>query len=439
MDAMSPILERISALHPKRIDLSLGRIERLLETLGNPERALPPTIHVAGTNGKGSVTAMLRAMLTADGKRTHVYTSPHLVRFNERIRLGDASGGTFVSDEVLSEVLARVEHANGGEPITFFEITTAAAFVLFAEHPADALVLEVGMGGRLDATNVVENPVAAVITTIGLDHQSFLGSTIAEIAGEKAGIIKRGVPVISSPQRQEAAAAIERQAARMGVPLHLGGEDWAVAEENGRLVFQDEDGLVDLSLPRLPGRHQLVNAGTAIATARAAKILDRPGSLEAGMTEVDWPGRLQRLVRGRLVDEAPPGAEIWLDGGHNPDAGEVVASALADLEERVPRPVFLIAGMLSTKDPAGYFRHFAGLVRHVFTVRVPNADATIEAAALAEAAEAAELSAEPVSSVRTALRLLSENWRFEPSPRILVCGSLYLVGDVLSQNGTPPQ
>jgi len=439
MDAASPILERIAALHPKRIDLSLGRIERLLEALGHPERALPPTVHVAGTNGKGSVTAMLRAMLNADGKRTHVYTSPHLVRFNERIRLGDDSGGTLVTDEALTEVLARVEDANAGEPITFFEITTAAAFVLFAEHPADALVLEVGLGGRLDATNVVERPVASVITTIGLDHQAFLGPTVGEIAAEKAGIIKRGVPVVSAPQRAEAAAAIERQAARRGATLHLGGEDWAVAEENGRLVFQDGDGLADLPLPRLPGRHQLVNAGTAIATARAAKLLARPASLEAGMTEVDWPGRMQRLVRGRLVDEAPPGAEIWLDGGHNPDAGEVVASALADLEERVSRPLFLIAGMLSTKDPEGYFRHFAGIVRHVFTVRVPNSDAAIEAGALAEAAGAADLSAEPVASVRTALRLLSENWRFEPSPRILVCGSLYLVGDVLSQNGTPPQ
>jgi dihydrofolate synthase/folylpolyglutamate synthase len=438
MDAASPILERIAALHPKRIDLSLGRIERLLAALDHPERHLPPTIHIAGTNGKGSVTAILRAMLNADGKRTHVYISPHLVRFNERFRIGDAAGGTLVSDQMLTEALIRAEDANAGEPITFFEITTAAAFLLFAENPADALILETGMGGRLDATNVVERPAAAVITTIGIDHQAFLGPTIADIAGEKAGIIKRGVPVISAPQREEAASVIERQAARLRCDLHMGGEDWSVGQENGRLVFQDGDGLVDLPPPRLPGRHQFINAGTAIAAARVSRLVERPSSIEAGMTEVEWPGRMQRLARGRIVEEAPKGAEIWLDGGHNADAGEAVANALADLEDRVPRPLFLIAGMLSTKDPAAYFRAFAGLVRHVFTVRVPGSDAAIEPGVLADAAESADLSAEPVGSVRTALRLLAENWRFEPPPRIVICGSLYLVGDVLSQNGTPP-
>ena len=438
MDANSPILERIAALHPKKIDLSLGRIERLLSLLGNPERRLPPTIHVAGTNGKGSVTAMLAAMLTADGKSAHVYVSPQLVRFNERIRIGGADRGAFASDEMLTDALARVEHANGGAPITFFEITTAAAFLVFSENPADMVLLETGLGGRLDATNVVPDPIVSVITSIGLDHQAFLGPTIADIAGEKAGIIKPGVPVVSAPQRGEAATVIERQAALRRATLHLGGQDWTVAEENGRLVFQDENGLVDLPLPRLAGRHQFVNAGVAVATARAAHCIAAPASVDAGLTSVEWPGRLQRLVKGRLLEETPPGAEIWLDGGHNPDAGEAVASTLADLEDRVSRPLFLIAGMLSTKDPGGYFRAFGGLVRHVFTVRVPNTDASIEPAALARAAEEADLSAEPVSSVRTALRLLAENWRFEPSPRILICGSLYLVGDVLSQNGTPP-
>lgn len=438
MDATVPLLERIAALHPKRIDLSLGRLERLLAALGNPERRLPPTVHIAGTNGKGSVAAMLRAMLEADGQRAHVYTSPHLVRFNERIRLGAAGGGRLVSDEALTDVLERVEAVNGGEPITFFEITTAAALVLFAETPADILVLETGLGGRLDATNVVARPLAAVLTSIGIDHVGFLGPTLAEITVEKAGIIKERLPVVSAPQKGEVTAVIERQAAVARAALHLGGMDWTVGQENGRLVFQDEDGLVDLPLPRLPGRHQVVNAGVAIATARVTRVLRDPASLEAGMTQVDWPGRLQRLTRGRIVDFAPPDSEIWLDGGHNADAGEVVAAALADLEDRVSRPLFLIAGMLVTKDPSSYFASFAGLVRHVFTVRVPGNEAAIEPAALADAAQTADLSAEAVSSVKTALRLLSENWRFEPPPRIVIAGSLYLVGDVLAQNGTPP-
>ena len=441
MDA-GPILERLNALHPKRIDLSLGRLERLLERLDHPEKRLPPVIHIAGTNGKGSVTAMLRAMLEADGKRAHVYISPHLVAFNERIRLaapaGEEGGGRLVSDAALSEVLERVEAANAGEPITFFEITTAAAFVLFAETPADAVVLETGLGGRLDATNVVEKPLAAVLTSIGIDHIGFLGPTLGEITMEKTGIIKRGVPVVSAPQKEAVAAIIEREAGRRRAPLHLGGMDWTVSAENGRLVFQDEAGLVDLPLPRLPGRHQVVNAGTAIAAARVAGVLDHPSSLEAGMTEVDWPGRMHRITKGRLLDWAPPDADLWLDGGHNADAGEAVAAALADLEDRVPRPLFLICGMLTTKDPAGYFRHFAGLVRHVFTVDVPMSDSAIAPAALAEAASEAGLSAEPVTSLRTALRRLTENWRYEPPPRIVICGSLYLVGDALAQNGTPP-
>ncbi|MEM7695768.1 MAG: folylpolyglutamate synthase/dihydrofolate synthase family protein [Pseudomonadota bacterium] len=438
MDAASPILTRLAALHPKKIDLSLGRLTGLLEALGNPQDRLPPVIHVAGTNGKGSVTAFLRAIGEADGMAVHAYTSPHLARFNERIRLAHPGGGQLVSDGALTEVLSRAEAANDGAAITIFEITTAAAFVLFAEAPADLLVLEVGLGGRLDATNVVRKPIASVITSIGFDHMGFLGNTLGEIAAEKAGIIKPGVPIISAPQKPEAAAAIEHRAAGAGAPLLMGGEDFVVAQEQGRMTFQDEGGLLDLPLPRLAGRHQLVNAGVAIAAARASGAVTRQEAIEAGLQNADWPGRLQRLTRGKLIEHAPKGAELWLDGGHNPDAGEVIASALADLEDRVARPLFLVAGMLATKDPIGYFRAFAGLTRHVFTVPVPDADASIEPAALAEAAECADLSAEPVGSVKTALRLLGENWRFEPAPRILICGSLYLVGDVLIQNGTPP-
>ena len=443
MDANSPILERVAALHPKRIDLSLGRLERLLETLDHPENKLPPVIHVAGTNGKGSVVAMLRAMAEQAGLRTHVYISPHLVRFNERIRLAAPEGaalnrGELVSDEMLVAALQRVEEANAGQEITFFEITTAAAFLLFAEEPADLLVLETGLGGRLDATNVVPRPVASVITSIGYDHMGFLGQTLGEIATEKAGIIRRRIPVISAPQKPEASAVIERQAARCAAPLHLGGADWSVVPALGRLVFQDEDGLIDLPMPRLQGRHQIINAGVAIATMRATQLVTNPADIESGLVEADWPGRMQRLTKGRVFDFAPSEAEVWLDGGHNADAGEVVATAMADLEDRVSRPLFLIAGMLVTKDPTAFFRAFSGLARHVFTVRVPGNSASIEPAALADAAESADLSAEPVASVKTALRLLNENWRFEPPPRILICGSLYLVGDVLAQNGTPP-
>ncbi|WMS44908.1 folylpolyglutamate synthase/dihydrofolate synthase family protein [Acuticoccus sp. MNP-M23] len=438
MDANSPILERVAALHPKRIDLSLGRLERLLDALGNPEARLPPVIHVAGTNGKGSVTAMLRAMAEADGKRTHVYTSPHLVTFNERIRLADDAGGNYVSDEVLTAALQTVEEANAGHEITFFEITTAAAFLLFADTPADLLVLETGLGGRLDATNLVERPIASVITTIGFDHMGFLGQSLGEIAAEKAGIIKPGVPVISAPQKDEVVAVIERHAVRARSRLQLGGTDWTVVQESGRLVYQDEDGLIDLPAPRLPGRHQATNAGVAVATMRATGFVTDPAALEAGVVGANWPGRLQRLTKGRIVEFAPSEAEVWLDGGHNADAGEAVATAMADLEDRVSRPLFLIAGMLSTKEPASYFRSFEGLARHVFTVRVPGSEASIDPAALARIVENGELSAEPVASVKTALKLLSENWRFEPPPRILICGSLYLVGDVLAQNGTPP-
>lgn len=438
MDHASAVLERLVRLHPKEIDLSLGRIERLLAALGHPERALPPVVHVAGTNGKGSTTATMRAILEAGGRSVHVYTSPHLCRFHERVRLGAPGGGRFVDDARLVEALKRAEAANRGAPITLFEITTAAAFLIFAEEPADVLLLEVGLGGRLDATNVVDRPEASLITSISLDHEKFLGATLADIAAEKAGIIKPDVPVVVAPQPPEVLAIVERVAARARAPVFAAGREWSAAEERGRLVFQDEDGLLDLPPPRLVGRHQFGNAGIAIAGLRAAGLWPGLAATEAGLGRVDWPARMQRLTHGRLVETAMPGAEIWLDGGHNPGAGEAIASVMADLEERVPRPLFLIAGMLSTKDPVGYFRPFAGLVRHVFAVPVFGSESGRDPAELAGAARTAGLSAEPVSGVKTALRLLAEGWRFEPPPRILICGSLYLAGDVLAQNGTPP-
>jgi len=357
LSAIDSIVARLIALHPKRIDLSLTRIERLLAALGHPERKLPPVIHVGGTNGKGSVVAFLRAMLEAAGQRVHVYTSPHLVRFNERYRLGASGEGKLVSDDELAAVLAECESVNAGAPITVFEITTAVGFMLFARHPADVLLMEVGLGGRLDATNVVEAPLAAVITPISIDHADFLGDTLEKIAVEKAGILKRGAPAIISAQPRDALAVIERQAARVGAPLKVAGEAWTATEERGRLVYQDEDGLLDLPPPRLYGRHQFENAGLAIATLRAVKRFGlTPAAFETGVGKADWPARLQRLGQGALAALAPEGSELWLDGGHNPEGGRSVAAALADLEERVSRPLVLIVGMMGNieiEDVAG--------------------------------------------------------------------------------------
>ena len=359
MDRSTAILERLLKLHPREIDLSLGRIERLMADLGHPERRLPPVIHVAGTNGKGSTTAFMRAMLEADGKRVHVYTSPHLIRFHERVRLGARGGGFLVDEDELADALVHAEKINDGREITQFEITTAAALDLFARHPADVLLLEVGLGGRLDATNIVKAPLAAVITSISLDHEKFLGDTLALIAAEKAGIMKRGRPVVVAPQSDEVLAVIEHEAAVRGAELFIANQDWVALAERGRLVYQDEDGLLDLPSPRLTGRHQFTNAGTAIAALHRAGLAPAVAAIEAGLASVEWPARLQRLTAGALVQRARTGSEVWLDGGHNPGAGLVVAEAMADLEERVPRPLFLIVGMLNTKDPVGFFRPFA--------------------------------------------------------------------------------
>ena len=435
MTPIDSIVARLTALHPKRIDLSLGRIERLLAALGHPERRLPPVIHVAGTNGKGSTVAFLRAIVEAAGLRAHAYTSPHLVRFNERFRLA----GKLVSDEELSAALEECERANAGAPITVFEITTAAGLLLFARHPADVLVLEVGLGGRLDATNVIEAPLASVITRVSIDHTDFLGDSLAQIAGEKAGIIKRGVPVIVASQQRDALAVIERQAAKSNAPLKIAGEDWTATEERGRLVYQDDDGLLDLPAPRLYGRHQFENAGLAIATLRTIKRLRvAPPAYEAGMAKADWPARLQRLTQGELVKLAPSGSELWLDGGHNPDGGRAVAATMADLEERVSRPLVLIVGMLASKDCAGFLSNFAGLARRMIAVPVPGAEKSVSAEALADTARGIGLSATSRDNLGEALEA-ARKLDLEPPPRILITGSLYLAGEVLRENGTLPE
>jgi len=439
MSSVDSIVARLTALHPKRIDLSLDRLQRLLAALDHPEKKLPPVIHVAGTNGKGSTVAFLRAILEAAGQRVHAYTSPHLVRFNERFRIGGPGGSKLVSDEELVATMEECERANAGGRITVFEITTAVGLVLFARHPADVLLLEVGLGGRLDATNVVDYPVATIITRISIDHTDFLGDSLDKIAAEKAGILKRGVPAIIASQPRDALAVIERQAARLGVPLKVAGESWTATEERGRLVYQDETGLLDLPPPKLYGRHQFENAGLAIAALRAIKkFVVPPAAYDAGMVKAEWPARLHRLGQGRLVDLAPAGSELWLDGGHNPDGGRAIAAALADLEERVSRPLVLIVGMLASKDCEGFLSNFAGLARRMIAVPVPGVETGLSATTVADTARAIGLSATTRESLTEAL-VAARKLDLDPPPRILITGSLYLAGEVLRENGTLPQ
>lgn len=433
-------IERLMALHPKGYDLSLDRIGRLLDRLGNPQERMPPVIHVAGTNGKGSATAFARALLEASGLTCHVHTSPHLVNWHERYRIGAPGGSRLVEDAVLAEAIARVAEANAGQTITVFEILTATMFLLFSEHPADAAIVEVGLGGRFDATNVIARPAASLVMPISLDHEAYLGDRVELIAAEKAGIIKRGCPVVVGAQEYDAARDVLVETAdRLGCPLLVYGQDFLAFEENGRMTYQDEDGLFDLTPPRLPGRHQYANAAAAIAAVKAAGFRIGHRVADAAMTRVDWPGRMQKLTEGRLVELAPRGAEIWLDGGHNPGAGAAVAEMLADQEERRSLPLVIIAGMINTKDQTGYFHNFEGMARHIFTVPVNGSDAGVPNDELAARAAAAGLPAEPVASVENALMLLRDAWD-DPDhpPRILISGSLYLVGEVLAKNGTPP-
>jgi len=428
------ITARFAPLHPKRIDLSLGRIERLLADLGAPQKRLPPVVHVAGTNGKGSTIAFMRAALEAAGKRVHVYTSPHLVRFNERIRLL----GELVDDESLLAALDQCERVNAGQSISVFEITTAAAFLLFSQTPADMLLLEVGLGGRFDATNVIDAPAATIITPVSLDHPEFLGDTVAKIAFEKAGILKRGAPAIIAEQDGAALAVLEREALRRGAPTIIGGRDFFMREENGRLVYEDADGLVDLPLPRLRGRHQHANAANALAALRRLEPGLSARTLERGLSEADWPARLQRLREGRLVALAPARAEVWLDGGHNEDGGRALAEAMADFEDQSPRPLVLICGTLNTKDTAGFLRHFKGLAQEALAVPIEGDHAGRPAEEVAAIAQGAGLNAAACGSVDAALRFLAARAWSAP-PRILIAGSLYLAGAVLEANGAMPK
>ncbi|MEM5493575.1 folylpolyglutamate synthase/dihydrofolate synthase family protein [Hoeflea sp. AS16] len=433
-------INALMALHPKGFDLSLGRITRLLERLGNPHEKLPPVIHIAGTNGKGSTSAFCRAILEAQGLTVHVHTSPHLVNWHERFRLGAEGGGQLVGDEMLADAVRRVAEANQGEMITVFEILTAVMFVLFSEHPADAALIEVGLGGRFDATNVIAHPAVSVIMSISLDHQAYLGDRVELIAAEKAGIIKPGSPVVIGAQTEDAAREVLTETAeRLRCPFSVYGQDFFAVQENGRLAYQDDEELLDLPLPRLTGRHQQANAAAAIRALKAAGFRLSENAIADGLVNVSWPGRLERLSHGRLVEGAMDGVEFWIDGGHNPGAGLVIAEAMANLNDRESRPLFLITGMINTKDPIGYFEAFAGMARHVFTVPVPGSDAGLDAEFLADTAGEAGLTAEPAKDVESAIAAICSSWDgLERPPRILIGGSLYLLGDVLRDNGTPP-
>ena len=436
-DDWEAILGRLLDLHPKKIDLSLGRVTRLLAALGQPELRLPPVIHVAGTNGKGSTVAFMRAILEAAGRSVHVYTSPHLVRFHERIRLGRSGGGQLVGDAELADTLAYCEKINAGQPITFFEITTAVAFKLFSEHPADYLLLEVGLGGRVDATNVVARPAATVVTPVSYDHPEFLGTTVAEIAFEKAGIMKPDVPAVLGLQSKEAFDVLAREAAKRAIPLHVAGLDFWAREEHWRLIFEDARGLLDLPLPRLPGAHQHQNAATAIAALRVV-MPDLPASaIEAGLVAADWPARLQSIKKGPIEALSPEGAEIWLDGAHNEDGARVLAQSLADFEDKAPRPLALICGSLSTKNTAAFLRAFKGLAQEVLAVPVIGDHSGRSPREVAALANAEGIPAVACESLESALRFLSaRDWSVPP--RILITGSLYLAGEVLRLNDSLP-
>lgn len=420
------VLERLSRLHPKLIDLSLGRIEHLLAALGNPHENLPPVIHVAGTNGKGSTIATLRACLEAGGCRVHAYTSPHLVRFHERIRLA----GRLIEEQALVELLEECERANGGAPITYFEITTAAAFLAFARTPADIVLLETGLGGRLDATNVIRRPAVTAITPISLDHQAFLGDTIAKIAAEKAGILKMGAPVVIGPQPPDAEAVIETRAGETGAPLLRWQREWCCDMAGNGMSFTGRHWRLDLPLPSLAGAHQIVNAGTAIACLEQLRDVRLPSdAIAQGLRQIEWPARLQRLTRGQLAAMMPPGWELWLDGGHNPGAGMILAEVIAGWRDR---PLYLIVGMLITKDAAGFLAPLAPYAEELAAVTIPGEENPLPAETIAVAARALGMTANAAPSVAAALgQFISE----ASGGRVLICGSLHLAGTVLAEDG----
>jgi len=420
------VLERLGRLHPKLIDLSLGRIERLLAALGNPQDNFPPVVHVAGTKGKGSTVATTRACLEAAGYRVHAYISPHLVRFHERIRLA----GRLIDEDALTALLEECERANRDAPITFFEITTAAAFLAFTRTPADILLLEVGLGGRLDATNVIPHPAVTAITPVSLDHQALLGDTIAAIAGEKAGILKTSVTAVIGPQPDEAAAVIEARAAAVSAPLYRAQHEWLCEASGEGMRYEGERWLLDLPASSLIGAHQIVNAGTAIACLEQLSGFDIPAAAIAdGLRQIEWPARLQLLRCGPLVDAVPRDWELWLDGGHNPLAGEILGHVAAGWRDR---PLYLVVGMMNTKDAAGFIAPLAKHARALWAVTIPGEKNSLPAEAIAAAAGSVGLPAQTAESALAAIRDIPVH---DGKGRVLICGSLYFAGKVLAENG----
>jgi len=416
------ILARMMSLHPKVIDLTLDRVHRLLAALDHPEKSLPPVIHIAGTNGKGSTQAMIRAGLEAEGALVHAYTSPHLARFHERIRLA----GSLISEPALAALLDEAVAANGPDPITFFEITTVAALLAFARTKADYTLLEVGLGGRLDATNVIDRPALTVITPVSIDHQQYLGDTLPEIAGEKSGILKRGVPCIVGPQEAAGLDVIEARATKLGVPLFIYGQHWHTSQEAGRMIYQDENGLLDLPLPSLLGAHQITNAGAAIAALRY--FGKSSAACEAAVTRPEWPARMQRLRQGPLVDAAPE-IELWLDGGHNPAGGQAIGATLVAMPKR---PSYLICGMLNTKDIKAYLYPLASHIQALHAISIPNEINTLSAENTRDAAISVGMRATAEADVMAALNSIKAQ---DANARVLICGSLYLAGMILRENG----
>ena len=429
MSRTDAILKRLTALYPKFMDLDLGRQHRLLADLGHPERRLPPVIHVAGTNAKGSTIAYLRAMLEAAGKRVHVYTSPHLVRFNERVRLA----GKLVSTRRINDALEEVERINAGKPITQFEITTSAALKLFAETPADFLLLEVGLGGDFDSTNVIDHPLGTIITPVDFDHQKWLGHTIKEIASHKAGILKRGAPAVVGRQRDEGLSEIERAAAKLKIVPFVQGRDYDGYAQDGRLVYQDEDGLLDLPPPALIGHHQFDNAALAIAAVRHFKLPISDAQIAEGLRTVIWPARIQPL-RGKLSDMLPKSSELWLDGAHNAHGAAALARSIEEMNALRKKPLILIIGMMNTREPTDFIEPFIKMSPRVMTLTILGEPNAHPAAHIAVAATAAGLAAKTYRSVESALQEAAKT----PGARVVICGSLYLGGDVLAKNGTPP-
>ncbi|MES2994451.1 MAG: folylpolyglutamate synthase/dihydrofolate synthase family protein [Patescibacteria group bacterium] len=422
------VIQRLRANHPSLIDLTTGRVERLLAALGRPDLKLPPVIHVAGTNGKGSTVAYLRAIAEAAGLKVHVLTSPHLVRFAERIRIA----GTLITDEQLAELIDRVEKANAGEPISFFEITTVLAYLAFSETPADLCIVEVGLGGRFDATNIFDAPAVSVITPVDYDHLEMLGPELSKIAWEKAGIIKQDRPVVVAHQQDEALEVIEREANDLGAPMQLMGRDFDVREEKGRLIVQMPDRLIDLPAPSLFGGYQFQNAGLAVAAALQFDPTLSDEVLGKGISSTIWPARMQRLTAGPLAELAETrGADLWLDGGHNPHAGRALAEAASRIVENDPRPLVLIVGMFARKDAEGFFRPFAAMNPRVITTVFDSPNAA-SAENLAEAATKVGLSSETASDVTDAVTRALET--DSPPPHILICGGLHFAGEVLAMS-----